>query len=251
MPFPSRKRRKVLRQVRRFPKNRQTCVAVATLTGLDARDWTSRALLRRVGAYDGPDSFDSPAGSDPCSEIEITPPRHAIELTPRSRTEFTEGSGSSVDSTSPSTGSSPDKASASAPTPASRGCISQLADRLRVFPAIASEIAGHLPSNSPVPGEASVLDISNDAAQLVLAEYRRIFMPLFPFVWIDETTDALQLCQDKPFLFSVIMFVACRVSLQRKKLMQKEVMAHLGQHLLVHEHRELDLLQGLLVFIAW
>jgi len=86
---------------------------------------------------------------------------------------------------------------------------------------------------------------------LLQAEYRVKFMPQFPFVIIDSGLGARDLFIKKPFLFRIIMLVAIRVPLARRKSMKRSVMAYLGQHLLVEEERSLDLLQGLLVFLAW
>ena len=90
-----------------------------------------------------------------------------------------------------------------------------------------------------------------DQADLALAEYQVKFMPQFPFVVIDPEVEAKQLFTTSPFVFRVIMLVASRVSHQRKMTMKRNVLAYLGQNLLVNEKRELDLLQGLLIFIAW
>lgn len=55
----------------------------------------------------------------------------------------------------------------------------------------------------------------------------------------------------KPFLFRVILLVAARVAVPKQRELRRSVSAYVGQHLVVLEERNLDLLQGLLVYIAW
>ena len=86
---------------------------------------------------------------------------------------------------------------------------------------------------------------------MALDEFKINFKPNFPFVTIGLDTSAQELYAKKPFLFRVIMFVAATIPPSKKKAMRRNVMAYLGQHLLVMEERDLDLLEGLLVFIAW
>lgn len=77
------------------------------------------------------------------------------------------------------------------------------------------------------------------------------FKPNFPFITVRLDTSAQELQIKKPFLFRVVMFVAAIVPPARKMAMQRSVTAYLGQHLLVMEERDIDLLEGLLVLIAW
>lgn len=55
----------------------------------------------------------------------------------------------------------------------------------------------------------------------------------------------------KPFLFRVIMLAAAPLPIPRVTKMKRNVLAYLGQHMLVEEERQLDLLQGLLICISW
>ena len=86
---------------------------------------------------------------------------------------------------------------------------------------------------------------------MALDEFRINFKPNFPFVTVPLVTSAQELQQKKPFLFRVVMFVASIVPTSRKTAMKRSLMAYLGQHLLVLEERDIDLLEGLLVLIAW
>lgn len=73
----------------------------------------------------------------------------------------------------------------------------------------------------------------------------------FPFVVVDVNMAAQELHTRNPYLFRVIMFVATTLPPARKQAMKTNILAYLGHRLLVNEERNLDLLQGLLVFIAW
>lgn len=91
-----------------------------------------------------------------------------------------------------------------------------------------------------------------EQATLILAEFKLKFMSKFPFVVFDNPeVTAFELSQDKPFLFRSILLVAAPAPESCRSRMKKEVLAYLGQHLLVKEERTLDLLQGLLVCVAW
>lgn len=73
----------------------------------------------------------------------------------------------------------------------------------------------------------------------------------FPFVWITEHTSARELLETKPCLFRAVMLAAAPLPIPRMTRMKRNVIAFLSQHLLVEEERSLDLLQGLLILIAW
>ncbi len=76
-------------------------------------------------------------------------------------------------------------------------------------------------------------------------------MPYFPFVVVGPCVMARELCTWRPLLFRVIILVASFLPAPRKRHIKNNVMAIIGHYLLVQEKRELDLLQGLLVYIAW
>lgn len=62
---------------------------------------------------------------------------------------------------------------------------------------------------------------------------------------------AKQMYVEKPFLFRVIMLAAAPLPIPRVIKIKRNVLAYLGQHMLVEEERQLDLLQGLLICISW
>ncbi|MCJ1437433.1 hypothetical protein MMC27_006820 [Xylographa pallens] len=73
----------------------------------------------------------------------------------------------------------------------------------------------------------------------------------FPFVLIPATVTASQLNRDKPFLLKVILMVAAFHDQQVQTTRVDEIMEYLSSHVLIRSEKSLDLLQGLLILIAW
>ena len=88
-------------------------------------------------------------------------------------------------------------------------------------------------------------------ASRILSLFRSHYMLSFPFIIIDPNLTAEDVYKEKPFLFRVIMLVAAPLPEPRRAKMKRNVLAYLGQQMLVEEERRLELLQGLLVIIAW
>jgi hypothetical protein len=85
----------------------------------------------------------------------------------------------------------------------------------------------------------------------ILSLFREKYIQTFPFLVLDDRLTARQLYAEKPFLFRVIMLAAAPLPIPRVNKMKRNVLAYLGQHMLVEEERQLDLLQGLLICISW
>lgn len=47
------------------------------------------------------------------------------------------------------------------------------------------------------------------------------------------------------------MLIAVPLTLVKRKEIERSMLAYIGQHLLVMDERDLGLLQGVLVFVAW
>ncbi|KAI0164548.1 hypothetical protein GGR52DRAFT_582239 [Hypoxylon sp. FL1284] len=88
-------------------------------------------------------------------------------------------------------------------------------------------------------------------AEQAVADFRTRFVPFFPFVAIDPSVTAQELLSKKPLLFRGIMLAAAQLTLARQRELKRSMLAYIGHHLLVMEERDLGLLQGLLVCIAW
>ncbi len=132
------------------------------------------------------------------------------------------------------------------------GAVPQLRYPLQSPPAIEVAYQKYAGQKQPASApESPGYGMGWDQADVAVAEYQVKHMPHFPFVLIEPGVGAQELFSEKPFLYRVVMLITTRQSAERRKEMRRKVMAYLGHHLLVQEERDLDLLQGLLVFIAW
>ena len=91
---------------------------------------------------------------------------------------------------------------------------------------------------------------SFDEAEECLNLFRTSMTIYFPFVIVSESTTARGLRRDRPFLWLCIMSIACKSIVQQKRL-ASEVRITMGRELLVEGKNNIDLLMGLLVFVAW
>ncbi|KAL2846885.1 hypothetical protein BJY01DRAFT_263211 [Aspergillus pseudoustus] len=93
--------------------------------------------------------------------------------------------------------------------------------------------------------------ISPQLSDELLQKYRARKMPQYPFVILPETTDVATLRQESPFLLLCIL----TASLEHNPVLQDEleliVRKEIASRLIVGVERNMDLLQGLLVHIAW
>ncbi|OAA50729.1 Fungal transcriptional regulatory protein [Cordyceps fumosorosea ARSEF 2679] len=103
------------------------------------------------------------------------------------------------------------------------------------------------PQAPPLPP----LGLTWPQAERILAIYRDTCLYNFPFVWIPGHMTAQELCESKPCLFRAVMLSSAPLPVARLKKMKRNVIAYISQHMLVEEERSLDVLQGLLIVIAW
>ncbi|KAJ5808968.1 hypothetical protein N7474_010237 [Penicillium riverlandense] len=80
--------------------------------------------------------------------------------------------------------------------------------------------------------------------------YLNQMVPLFPFVVIPPGTTPEALYQEKPFLYRTITMVACKNG-TRQREMAKSGRKYLAEHIVTNVESSLDLLQGLVVHVAW
>jgi hypothetical protein len=107
-------------------------------------------------------------------------------------------------------------------------------------------------TNSNLPTASQPLfGMSWPQASQILDLFRKEYIPQFPFVLISSHQTAQSLCEDNPFLFRAVMLVVAPVSETRICKMKRNVLAYLGYRTLVEEDMTLDILQGILVIIAW
>ena len=67
---------------------------------------------------------------------------------------------------------------------------------------------------------------------------------------VPEATTANELRRDRPFLWHCIMSVTSKSSVQQKAL-GREVRITMGREILIEGKTNIDLLLGILVFVAW
>ncbi|KAL3425507.1 tRNA processing endoribonuclease [Phlyctema vagabunda] len=89
----------------------------------------------------------------------------------------------------------------------------------------------------------------NDPDSL-LTLYRCYMTDQFPFVVIPMGVTAEDLSRTRPFVLRVILMVA-NVRDMQKAHMEEEIMEYLADHMIMKAEKSLDLLQGLLILIAW
>lgn len=110
-------------------------------------------------------------------------------------------------------------------------------------------------SRSPQTTETLLFDDSffadEEDAQTALNIYREKFIPQFPFVVIPPNTTPLELRQTKPFLYRVIILITCQRSSSHQQILSDLVDKYYIQSIVVNRNQNLDLLQGLLVFLGW
>jgi hypothetical protein len=80
--------------------------------------------------------------------------------------------------------------------------------------------------------------------------FRTRMVPLFPFIVIPDDMTSEQLRQEKPFLYLNISMVACQESARQREI-SGIVKEYVAEHIVLRGEHSLDLLQGLLVHLAW
>jgi hypothetical protein len=84
-----------------------------------------------------------------------------------------------------------------------------------------------------------------------LLAFQTHMTPYFPFIVIPKTTTASELQREKPFLYQNIMMVTSHRYVSSQLEQRARIMRDASEHMFVYGRKSLDLLQGLLVFIAW
>ncbi|KAF2084098.1 hypothetical protein K490DRAFT_4250, partial [Saccharata proteae CBS 121410] len=84
-----------------------------------------------------------------------------------------------------------------------------------------------------------------------LSRYQTYMSKHFPFVVLPPETTVARMREKNPFLLKVIVAVASYHDLSKQRELGNELVNYIATHLLVRGERNVDLLQGLLVFIAW
>ncbi|KAL5606077.1 hypothetical protein BROUX41_006153 [Berkeleyomyces rouxiae] len=89
-----------------------------------------------------------------------------------------------------------------------------------------------------------------DQVNLAVMEFKARYTPAFPFVVVDEKSIE-QLLADSPFLVRAIIFITVPFTPAMLKAIRKDLMTYLAMRSLVEARVSLDVLQGMLILIAW
>lgn len=103
-------------------------------------------------------------------------------------------------------------------------------------------------------GDKDIIDrglLNIEVAENYLKSFKSILTPHFPFVVIPHQVSALELRQEKPFLFLAIMASASYENIPLQRLLGAEVKRAVASRIILNGEVSFDLLQGLLVFLAW
>lgn len=92
---------------------------------------------------------------------------------------------------------------------------------------------------------------NEDEAELMVDMFRCHMAPQFPFVVIPLDMTAAALKQKKPFLYLTIMAVSFQGEASRQLALGIKIKEYLSDAMIMRAEKSLDLLQGLLVSMAW
>lgn len=93
--------------------------------------------------------------------------------------------------------------------------------------------------------------VSIQDADSAIRLYRTAYMPYFPFVPLPVTMTASELHDSAPFLARTILQMTVPAPASVQKEAQRFFRQQFAQHVVVDQERRLELLQALLVFVAW
>ncbi|OQE02115.1 hypothetical protein PENSOL_c003G00440 [Penicillium solitum] len=96
--------------------------------------------------------------------------------------------------------------------------------------------------NTAAPDEAE--------GQLFMKVFCEKMFPLFPFLVIPPHVTAEELRREKPFLYLNISMVACQNPPRQREIVDA-VQEYVAEHIVIRGEHSLDLLQGLLLNVAW
>lgn len=90
-----------------------------------------------------------------------------------------------------------------------------------------------------------------EAAEELLSTFKTQMIPHFPFIVIYPHENAQHLRREKPFLFLAILSTASFADMPLQRLLGNETKKFIASHMVLNGEVSLELLQGLLVFLAW
>lgn len=103
-------------------------------------------------------------------------------------------------------------------------------------------------------GDKDIIDrgiLSLENAEHYLESFKTILTPHFPFLVILPQASAVHLRQEKPFLFLAVMSAASYDNMPLQRSLGAEVKRAVASRIVLNGEVSFDLLQGLLVSLAW
>jgi hypothetical protein len=104
-----------------------------------------------------------------------------------------------------------------------------------------SEFLELTPGYNITPGEGDRL----------LHLYREAYSPLFPFVPLPSSTTASELYSTRPVLFKAIMYAVAPQNYSTQQEISLMFRRYIAEHVIMEQEKRLDILQALLIHIAW
>lgn len=98
-----------------------------------------------------------------------------------------------------------------------------------------------------VPG----FKISVEQGDELLSLYRNEYSDQFPFVPIPNDLRAIDLLEQRPFLFRTIIQVTCPQTPALQRSLSRWFRIYIAEHVVVDQEKSVELLQAILLFIAW
>ena len=98
--------------------------------------------------------------------------------------------------------------------------------------------------------ELCQLEPSAEEAEMYFVDYQEFKSPFFPVIIFPPSMTAIQLRRECPFVWLSIMAISSKSSEQQKTL-SREIRLTIGREMLVEGKNNLDLLIGLLIYVAW
>lgn len=110
-------------------------------------------------------------------------------------------------------------------------------------------------NRSTIEHQQSIIQLyslSDDDLSKTLSVFRTQMMHHLPFIAIDPSITATELRNTKPFLFqTIILATSHQQKIFSRTDLGEEILRYVGEKLILCGEKNLELLQGLLVYIAW
>lgn len=93
--------------------------------------------------------------------------------------------------------------------------------------------------------------LTMETAEMSLNIFRIAMAEYFPFVVIPAQVTAEQLRREKPFLFLAVLASSSHADMRLQRKLGREVKKAVAARMVIKGEQSFDLLQGLLVYLAW